>query len=189
MIFCEIFDTILLATSLFDSCARRGCALHSNQHNFCGWQPSTSQRAIAQQITAAVQHSTTQQLHSATAQHYTNSNSTAQHNSTKHRPQGGLTRDHFNLPAMSTVPTLFSDVSVVPKANVYFDGNVVSHTVLFADGTKKTLGIIRPGTCVTIHLPVLACDLDAAHACGCEHSMHAPSCGPAPAALDSHFSF
>ena len=50
---------------------------------------------------------------------------------------------------MSAVPTLFSDVSVVPKANVYFDGNVVSHTVLFADGTKKTLGIIRPGTCVT----------------------------------------
>ena len=37
-------------------------------------------------------------------------------------------------------------VSVVCKANVYFDGKVVSHTVEFGDGTKKTLGLIYPGT-------------------------------------------
>ena len=37
-------------------------------------------------------------------------------------------------------------ISVTTKANVYFDGNVVSHTVLFADGSKKTLGLIRPGS-------------------------------------------
>jgi purine/pyrimidine-nucleoside phosphorylase len=43
-------------------------------------------------------------------------------------------------------PTEFSGVTVHTKANVYFDGNVVSHTVLFSDGTKKTLGLIRPGT-------------------------------------------
>lgn len=42
-------------------------------------------------------------------------------------------------------PERFDNVSVVSKANVYFDGKVVSHTVLFADGTKKTLGIIFPG--------------------------------------------
>jgi len=47
---------------------------------------------------------------------------------------------------MSTLPTLFAAVTVHTKANVYFDGNVVSHTVLFADGAKKTLGLIRPGT-------------------------------------------
>lgn len=40
----------------------------------------------------------------------------------------------------------FDDVSVVAKANVYFDGKVVSHTVLFKDGTKKTVGLIYPGT-------------------------------------------
>ncbi len=45
-----------------------------------------------------------------------------------------------------SAPTHFSDVSVQTKANVYFDGGVVSHTVLFADGTKKTLGIIRAGS-------------------------------------------
>lgn len=39
----------------------------------------------------------------------------------------------------------FSNVSVDAKANVYFDGRVVSHTVHFNDGSKKTLGIIFPG--------------------------------------------
>ncbi|HVU25364.1 MAG TPA: pyrimidine/purine nucleoside phosphorylase [Opitutus sp.] len=46
---------------------------------------------------------------------------------------------------MSTPPTEFPGVTVVAKANVYFDGKVVSHTVLFADGSKKTLGLIYPG--------------------------------------------
>ncbi|MCQ6559108.1 pyrimidine/purine nucleoside phosphorylase [Paenibacillus mendelii] len=39
----------------------------------------------------------------------------------------------------------FDQVSIVKKANVYFDGKVTSRTVLFADGTKKTLGIMMPG--------------------------------------------
>lgn len=39
----------------------------------------------------------------------------------------------------------FSNVTVDAKANVYFDGKVVSHTVLFTDGSKKTLGLIYPG--------------------------------------------
>jgi purine/pyrimidine-nucleoside phosphorylase len=47
---------------------------------------------------------------------------------------------------MSSLPVQFGGVTVVTKANVYFDGNVVSHTVLFKDDTKKTLGLIRPGT-------------------------------------------
>jgi uncharacterized protein YaiE (UPF0345 family) len=47
---------------------------------------------------------------------------------------------------MPTLPTQFTTVTVVTKANVYFDGNVVSHTVLFEDESKKTLGLIRPGT-------------------------------------------
>ena len=40
--------------------------------------------------------------------------------------------------------TQFDAVSVVKKANVYFDGKCVSHTVLFADGTKKSVGVIFP---------------------------------------------
>ncbi len=39
----------------------------------------------------------------------------------------------------------FSNVTVDTKANIYFDGRVVSHTVRFPDGTKKTLGLIYPG--------------------------------------------
>ncbi len=39
----------------------------------------------------------------------------------------------------------FNNVTVVKKANIYFDGKVVSHTVLFPDGSKKTLGIMQAG--------------------------------------------
>jgi len=47
---------------------------------------------------------------------------------------------------MSNFPEKFTGVAVVTKANVYFDGKVVSHSVLFPDGTKKTLGLIYPGS-------------------------------------------
>mgnify|MGYP001001515059 FL=1 len=40
----------------------------------------------------------------------------------------------------------FDRVSVVKQANVYFDGRCVSHTVLLADGSRKTLGVILPST-------------------------------------------
>jgi hypothetical protein len=39
----------------------------------------------------------------------------------------------------------FQNVTAVAKANVYFDGKVVSHTILFPDGSKKTLGLIYGG--------------------------------------------
>ena len=39
----------------------------------------------------------------------------------------------------------FAGVTVVKKANIYFDGKVVSHTVLFPDGSKKTLGVMQIG--------------------------------------------
>ena len=40
----------------------------------------------------------------------------------------------------------FDKVSVVKKANVYFDGKCVSHTVMLADGSKKTVGVILPSS-------------------------------------------
>jgi len=40
----------------------------------------------------------------------------------------------------------FTNVTVVRKANSYFDGKVTSRTVFFASGEKKTLGIMMPGT-------------------------------------------
>lgn len=39
----------------------------------------------------------------------------------------------------------FNNVTVDSKANVYFDGRVVSHTVHFSNGSRKTLGLIYPG--------------------------------------------
>lgn len=39
----------------------------------------------------------------------------------------------------------FQNVSVVKKANVYFDGKVTSRTVVLASGERKTLGIMLPG--------------------------------------------
>ena len=40
----------------------------------------------------------------------------------------------------------FDNVSVVKQGNVFFDGKCVSHSVLFPDGTKKTVGVILPST-------------------------------------------
>lgn len=40
----------------------------------------------------------------------------------------------------------FPNVTATAKANVYFDGRVVSHTILSQDGSKRTLGLIYPGT-------------------------------------------
>jgi len=40
----------------------------------------------------------------------------------------------------------FSNVTALAKANVYFDGKVVSHSIRLVDGSRKTLGVIYPGT-------------------------------------------
>ncbi len=39
----------------------------------------------------------------------------------------------------------FKNVTVPAKANIYDHGKVTSRTLLFPDGTKKTLGIMMPG--------------------------------------------
>jgi purine/pyrimidine-nucleoside phosphorylase len=40
----------------------------------------------------------------------------------------------------------FEGVRAIALANVYFDGGVVSHTIFLADGAKRTLGIVFPGS-------------------------------------------
>jgi uncharacterized protein YaiE (UPF0345 family) len=42
-------------------------------------------------------------------------------------------------------PAEFANVTAVTKANVYFDGKVVSYTIKFNDGSRKTLGLIYAG--------------------------------------------
>lgn len=47
---------------------------------------------------------------------------------------------------MSKVLEQIQNVTVIPKANIYFDGKVVSHSILFPNGNKKSLGLIYPGS-------------------------------------------
>lgn len=44
-----------------------------------------------------------------------------------------------------SAPVEFTNVTAVTKANVYFDGRVVSHSLVFPDASRKTLGLIYPG--------------------------------------------
>jgi purine/pyrimidine-nucleoside phosphorylase len=39
----------------------------------------------------------------------------------------------------------FENVTIIKKANIYFEGKVTSRTMLFGDGTRKTLGFMLPG--------------------------------------------
>ncbi|QNN24811.1 pyrimidine/purine nucleoside phosphorylase [Planctomycetales bacterium ZRK34] len=43
------------------------------------------------------------------------------------------------------MPKQFENVTAVAKANIYFDGRVISHTIIDSTGAKHTLGLIYPG--------------------------------------------
>ena len=42
--------------------------------------------------------------------------------------------------------THIDGVSVTTTASVYFDGKCVSHCITFADGSKKSVGVVLPAT-------------------------------------------
>ena len=44
--------------------------------------------------------------------------------------------------------TQFDNVTVVKKANIFFDGKCISHNVIFADGSRKSVGVIFPSSLV-----------------------------------------
>lgn len=44
------------------------------------------------------------------------------------------------------------NVSVGKKANVFFGGQCVSHSVYFPDGSRKTVGVILPGAKLTFNV-------------------------------------
>jgi purine/pyrimidine-nucleoside phosphorylase len=46
----------------------------------------------------------------------------------------------------SAVTPHFHNVTVSTTASVYFDGKCVSHGITFADGTKKSVGVVLPST-------------------------------------------
>ena len=47
---------------------------------------------------------------------------------------------------MSSITESISGAVVTTRANVYFDGKCVSHSITLADGSKKSVGVILPGT-------------------------------------------
>ena len=46
---------------------------------------------------------------------------------------------------MPKLPEQLDPVSIKLKANVYFDGDVTSHSLTHPNGTRQTVGIIRKG--------------------------------------------
>lgn len=51
----------------------------------------------------------------------------------------------------------FSNVSIAKAANILFEGNITSRTIVFDDSSRKTLGIMLPGEYElnTIHKEVM----------------------------------
>lgn len=43
-------------------------------------------------------------------------------------------------------PTILTECRVDARANVYFGGKCISHSLTLADGTKKSVGVILPST-------------------------------------------
>lgn len=44
------------------------------------------------------------------------------------------------------------NVSVGKKANLFFDGKCVSHSVFFSDGSRKTVGVVLPNSRLTFNV-------------------------------------
>lgn len=61
-------------------------------------------------------------------------------------PEGSFLWDNSNLTKLEIIMAQFDNVSVKKKANVYFDGKCVSHTILMPNGTRCTVGVIFPST-------------------------------------------
>lgn len=45
-----------------------------------------------------------------------------------------------------SIPEKIEHVTATLKANIYFDGGVVSHAIVTGNGERKTIGLIRPGS-------------------------------------------
>lgn len=52
----------------------------------------------------------------------------------------------YNRAVMNAITDTLDGAAATTRANVYFDGKCVSHTVTLADGTRKSVGVILPST-------------------------------------------
>jgi uncharacterized protein YaiE (UPF0345 family) len=71
------------------------------------------------------------------------------------------------------------NVTVQTKANVYFDGQCVSHTLCLPDGSRKSVGVILPST---LHFETGAAEVMQCVAGSCEYKVNGMEqwepCGP-----------
>jgi hypothetical protein len=58
----------------------------------------------------------------------------------------GSTMSNSNKKGGFMMSEKLEGVSVDLKANIYFEGKVVSHTIIEKNGDKKTIGLIYPGS-------------------------------------------
>lgn len=63
------------------------------------------------------------------------------------------------------------NVELIKKANIYFDGNVTSRTIIDQDGVKKSFGVMMPGeytfnTQDPEHMEILSGKVEVLIACG-----------------------
>jgi uncharacterized protein YaiE (UPF0345 family) len=81
------------------------------------------------------------------------------------REVGQSRASRIETPKQEVAVSEFRNVTVVREANVYFGGGVTSRTLLFPDGSRKTLGIMQPGayefnTAAAEVMEILSGDLD-----------------------------
>jgi purine/pyrimidine-nucleoside phosphorylase len=58
--------------------------------------------------------------------------------------------------------------SIATQANVYFDGKCVSHSLSFADGTRKSVGVVLPSQ---LTFKTAAAEIMECVAGGCEYKL------------------
>lgn len=58
----------------------------------------------------------------------------------------GWIRNAHRITLRTHIMEPIENVTLVPKANIYFDGKVVSHSFKTKDGEDKSTGAILPGT-------------------------------------------
>jgi uncharacterized protein YaiE (UPF0345 family) len=85
---------------------------------------------------------------------------------------------------MGAKPPEFKFVTAVAKANIYFDGRVVSHTILLPNNSRKTLGLIYPGK---FHFGTDAAERMEIIAGECHVKIDGESTGPTSCGPGEHF--
>ena len=60
----------------------------------------------------------------------------------------------------------YENVTAIAEGNVYFDGKVISHTIIEAGGAQKTLGVMLPGE---YHFGTKAAEIMEIAAGGCSY--------------------